>query len=98
MNLLKILGKRTNIEYDNTLDRKGIAYQMELAHSKRKEFKLRAPAESLEYRNQLAAAKEKEGKLSAANHLRSMNEREELRKMFRTIKIIEGKFYPLQMT
>ena len=91
MNLLKRLGKRTNIEYDNTLDRKGIAYQMELAHSKRKEFKLRAPAESLEYRNQLAAAKEKEGKLSAANHLRSMNEREELRKMFRTIKIIEGK-------
>ena len=91
MNLLKRLGKRANIEYDNTSRQTRNSYKLKLAHQKRKEFKLRAPAESLEYRNQLAAAKEKEGKLSAANHLRSMNEREELRKLFRTIKIIEGK-------
>ena len=91
MNLLHRLGKKANIVYDNTLDRAGIASQLKLAHQKRKEFKLRAPAESLEYRNQLAAAKEKAGNLTAANHLRSMNEKEELRKLFRTIKIIEGK-------
>lgn len=91
MNLLKRLGKRANIKYTANLDRQGIMYKLSLAHQKRKEFKLRASSESLEYRNRLATAKEKEGKLSAAHHLRSMNEREEIRKLFRTIKLLENK-------
>ena len=87
---LKRLQKKLDIEYIHcTIEQLKTA--LSSAHQERKNFKARAQSESLEYRNQLANAKAEDGKKSAAQHLRDLNNIEDVRRLFNTIKAVEGK-------
>jgi hypothetical protein len=88
MDLVRRLGEKLNIEY-HPFNLKAIKKQLDKAHDQRRKFKKEATSESMEYRNQLAKAKEIEGKKEAATILRELNEKEAIRKLFRTIKAIE---------
>ena len=88
MALVKRLGKKLQIRYYPS-NLKTIKKKLDKAHDKRRAFKTEATSESMEYRNQLAKAKEEAGDKEAATYLKELNEKEAIRKLFRTIKVIE---------
>ena len=65
--------------------------ELSTAHQHRKEFKQRATLERMEARNELANAKAEAEDKSAAHYLRELNTVEEIRRLFATIKAVEGR-------
>ena len=88
MDLIRRLGAKLDIKYYPS-NIQTIKKHLDTAHDKRRRFKKEATSASMEYRNRLAKAKEEAGDKSAATHLRELNEKEAIRKLFRTIKVIE---------
>ena len=88
---LIVLQNKLKIKYIPNLSPQTINTHIQAAYKKRKACKDNAENLSIEYRTQLAMAKEAAGEGDAANFLRSMNNLEKTRRIFKNIRRMEKK-------
>ena len=88
---LLVLQKKLKIQYDPGLSIVEIEKNIVDAAKQKKLCKVNAESNSLEYRTQLALAKENAGEIEAATYIRTRNNIENQRKLFRNIRHMEGK-------
>lgn len=89
---LIVLQRQLKLNYDPSLSLEDILRELKATFRQRKHVKAITASLSLEYRTALAEAKEEAGECKAAAYIRSLNQIEHTRRLFRNIRKMEDKF------